>query len=179
MEDRFDLLELLHADHVNLQELDGTLETELAVAKHLTTERELLYPLVAKHGICSEEELNELHQLDRGLEQAVVDALKDPSAGTDDMNASIASHVSVQEALFALVREGIDHQTLLYAGGQVERITMEAPRHIHPHLPDHGLLMGDMAVLAEFADEIEDDLGRKHPQVADDIEDDPGRKDAG
>jgi hypothetical protein len=163
MADGLDLLELLQADHAALGRLDDISRIELAVAKHLTTERELFYPLVAERRICSDEELEELRQLDRGLEEAVVQALKNPAVGKTDVIEALARHVSVQEALFELVRDEVGHDTLVRLGDRVEAVMMGAPRQIHLRLPDHGLLTGDLATLAEFADEFEGDHGRTHP----------------
>ena len=161
MADQLDLIDLLQADHLNLQQSEGHPEIEEAVAKHLTVERELFYPLVSRRAICSDEELDELRMLDRALADAVVKARTDPSS-RDDLKQAIETHISVQDALFSIVRDQVDPATLLRIADDLPLTMAEAPTHIHPHLPAHGLLEGAAEDIAEAVDTFEDRFGRKH-----------------
>ena len=161
MADQLDLIELLQADHLNLRQSEGHPDLEEAVAKHLTVERELFYPLVSRMAICSDEELDELRMLDRSLADAVINARTDPST-QDAVNKAIETHVSVQEALFAIVRDQVDPATLLRIADDLPLTMAEAPTHVHPHLPAHGLLEGAAEDIAEAVDTFEDRFGRKH-----------------
>ena len=160
MADQLDLIELLQADHLNLRESEGHPEVEEAVAKHLTVERELFYPLVSRRSICSDEELDELRTLDRSLADAVVKARTDPSSQAA-LNQAIETHISVQEALFSIVRDQVDEATLLRIAEDLPLTMAEAPTHVHPHLPAHALLEGAAEDIAEAVDTFEDRFGRK------------------
>ena len=161
MTDEIDLLELLQADHVNLRELEGSAQLEEAVAKHLATERELLYPLVADRSVCTSDELGEMRQLDRALEQAIVDNRDKAVPDVAAIKQAIETHATVQEALFSVVREEVEPATLVSLGDQVGSVMAEAAPHIHLHMPDHGALLGPMEDVAEVVDTIEDDYNRR------------------
>ena len=159
MADDLDLLELLQADHVNLRKSEGHPELEESVAKHLTAERELFYPLVARKSICSHDELHELRAIDRSLVEAVLAAKADPSS-QETLEQAIETHISVQEALFSIVRDQVDRATLTRIAEDVPLTVAEAPTHVHPHLLDHGPLIGAAEDIAEAVDTFEDRFRR-------------------
>ncbi len=159
MADELDLLELLQADHVNLRESEQRPELEEAVAKHLTVERELFYPLVARRSICTHAELEELRTIDRSLAEAVLQAKADPSS-EEALKRALETHISVQEALFSIVRDQVDPATLLRVAEDLPLTMAEAPTHVHPHLLDHGPLIGAAEDIAEAVDTFEDRFRR-------------------
>ena len=159
MADELDLLELLQADHLNLRESEGHAELEEVVAKHLTVERELFYPLIVRRSICSHEELEELRTIDRSLANAVLQAKADPSS-EEALKQAVDTHISVQEALFSIVRDQVDPATLLRIAEDLPLTVAEAPTHVHPHLLDHGPLIGAAEDIAEAVDTFEDRFRR-------------------
>jgi len=155
--DDFDLLELLSADHANLRDLASTAELAEATSKHLAVERALLYPLVTKDGVASADEVTEMRSLDRDLEEAI------ESGDMQKAGASLETHVTVQEALFDLVRENVDRSELIRLGQAVAPAMEMAPTHIHTGLPDHGPLEQAASEMAATIDQAEDRItGHKH-----------------
>lgn len=150
--DELDLLELLTADHANLRGLVGTAGFPEAVTRHVTAERELLYPAVEKEKVASPEEVSEMRSLDTDLERAA--AAGDPA----EMGRTLETHVSVQQALFDLARTEVSRERLVALGRRVADSMEEAPTHIHPHLPDHGPLQRVVSDLTATIDQVEDSL---------------------
>ena len=146
----FDLLELMSADHVTLRELVGQPAFPEALSRHLATERDLLYPSVAKEEVASTDELAEMRSLDRDLEIATT--ADEPG----EIRRTLDTHVAVQEALFDVIREQVGRDRLVELGSQVADAMEEAPTHLHPGLPDHGPLQRVASDVAATIDQVED-----------------------
>jgi hypothetical protein len=147
-----DLIELLTADHRNLEEVDSA-DLVRVVLEHLWVERELLHPAVREHAEGGEEIADSFLATDDRLEDRLAD-LEEARATTEqpegtaeeaeaEVRSVVAEHIAGQEGLFPKLEAEIPQELLTELAEGVPLAMGGAPTRPHGDRPEG--FLGEMA----------------------------------
>ena len=159
------LLDLLSADHENLREADPDSWVS-RVSQHLAVERDFLYPAIAENVEDGNTIVEDLRDAERRLEERLRDY--EGKASTEHLERvreAIRDHVTVQQKLFADLRDVVPEPALLIPTESIALSIGGAPTHAHPHLAEGGWLGALIEDFTSAEDHILDRLHHKNDGV--------------